>query len=395
MTVNIEPLVGKKHDAELRMQAIFEAGGPDLKLKAEQRDEIKAIDKELNDLMDQITLAQRANENEKNLAEYEKPEYKFSHSQGQMESKDARDTRTLAQKVWDSPQFKSRHLNGGKFAVELPGMEFKALMTTVAGFGPANDRTDIVVPIVLRPVQVPDIFPQINTDLNTVWYMVESTHTALNAVVAEGVAAGGDNTYIYTPTSAVIEKISGFLNVTEEQLEDVDGMASILQQDLMYDTMHVAEDECVTGAAGVLALAGQTTALLGNQPDTFARAITLVRHTGRAEPNYGIIHPNDWFDIWTLQDADGNYIWGSPATSPTQPRIWGIPFVVTTAETENTAVIGDFARYARLFIRRGVTIEVTDSHGTQFTQGIKTMKATMRLMPAFLRPTAFCTVTGL
>lgn len=400
MTVDIKALVGKKHDAEKRMQDIFDAGGAELKLSAQQRDEIKAIDKELADLQDQITLANRALDNEKSLKEYEKPEYKFSPSRGEMDNKAAEkdDTRTIAQKMLDSAQYKNRALNSGNFSLEIPNVELKTLMTLAAGFAPPNYRTDIVVPYALRPLMVQDLFPTVNTNLQIVYWMEETTHTNNAAVVAEGNAAT-DSAYAYTVRSATMEKITGWLPVTDEQLEDVDGIQAIITSDLMYDVNKIAEDEVTTGTYGVLSIVGQTQALGAlSQPDAFAKAITLCRGgagKGFSEPDAGIIHPNDWYDIWTLQDADGNYIWGSPAMPPAQPRIWGIPMAVTTAITENSAVIGAFRQWAKLWIKRGLTIEMSDSHSTYFTEGKKVIKATTRLIPTFGRPDAFVSVTGL
>ena len=104
-------------------------------------------------------------------------------------------------------------------------------------------------------------------------------------------------------------------------------------------------------------------------------------------------HPNDWQDIRLLRTADGIYIWGSPADSG-PARIWGMPVIITPAQTENTFVLGDYAQFSALYTKRGITIEVSDSHAHYFTRGMLAIRADMRIAMVHFRPEAFCTVTG-
>ncbi|TCO54147.1 capsid family protein [Actinocrispum wychmicini] len=101
--------------------------------------------------------------------------------------------------------------------------------------------------------------------------------------------------------------------------------------------------------------------------------------TGRALPNAAIIHPNDWQDIRLLRTADGLYIWGSPSE----------------AGPENTAVVGDFVNFSELSTRRGVDVQVSNSHADFFINGKQAIRADARAALLVYRPTAFCTVTGI
>jgi HK97 family phage major capsid protein len=106
------------------------------------------------------------------------------------------------------------------------------------------------------------------------------------------------------------------------------------------------------------------------------------------------MHPNDWQDLRLLRTADGLYIWGNPS-QPGMETIFGLPVVQTTFETQDTAVLGDFAGFSELALRRGIEFQVTNAHSTFFVEGKQMIRADMRGALLWYRPKAFCTVTGI
>jgi HK97 family phage major capsid protein len=208
-----------------------------------------------------------------------------------------------------------------------------------------------------------------------------------------------------TERSVPVEKIAVWIPVTEEQLEDVAGAGEFVNNRLTYmvrnrlDGQLIAGDGNTPNLRGVLNATSIQTQALGTDPklDAIYKAMTKIRGTsagtGFAEQSGITIHPNDWQDIRLLRTADGIYILGNP-TEPGPERLWGVPVVITSAETENTIVVGDFVNYSALYIKRGIAIEVTNSHGELFTSGVLAIKATMRAAAVYFRGTAFCKVTG-
>ena len=236
--------------------------------------------------------------------------------------------------------------------------------------------------------------------------MKETTFTNNAAEVLESIQGTvqtyGEGALALTETSDEVEKIAVWLPVTDEQLEDVAGIAAYINSRLTYmirarlDAQILVGDGSTPNLLGTLNLTSLLTQAKGNDPtpDALYKAMTQVRVTGFAEPSIVFIHPNDWQGIRLLTTADGIYLFGSPMEAGPS-RIWGVPVVQTTRETENTAIVGDYRGYSNLYIRKGVTLKVTDSHGNYFINGIQAIKAEMRCAMVHYRDTAFCEVTGI
>ncbi len=109
--------------------------------------------------------------------------------------------------------------------------------------------------------------------------------------------------------------------------------------------------------------------------------------------NAAVFHPNDWQDMRLLSTADRVYIWGSPSDLGPE-RIWGLRAAMAQALTEGTALVGD-TNYLELAVRRGIDVQVSNSHSTYFVEGKQAIRADMRVALVVYRPAAFATVTGI
>lgn len=280
-------------------------------------------------------------------------------------------------------------------------IDVKTLFETTAGWPPETTRTGRVVDAVTRPVQITQVIPSSPTSQAAIVYMEETTLTLNAAEVAEG-GAFAESAFELTERSSTVRKIAHFVPATDEQLEDEPSAGGYLDRRMRFgleqrlDTQILQGDGIAPNLEGILNKVGIQTYALAGEPalDAIHKGITLVNVTGRAVASAIMIHSNDWQAIRLVRTADGIYILGPP--TEVGPRtLWGLPVVINQVNTENTALVGDFANFVELRIKRGVTVKVSDSHDDFFIKGKQAIRADMRAALPIYRAAAFCTVTGI
>lgn len=408
----LEKLNAKRAElAAIFAKAATKVDGQDrYNLTPEQLEDVKARNAEIDDLARQVEEAKAVDEifqkNQKAIRDDNTPASHLPLGGGEPKGrgqKDAREAKSLGQMFTESESYLKRS-NSKNFEVILPDVDFlqqKTLMETGAGYAPQPIRTGRIVEYAHRRLVVADIIPQSNTDQSAVVYMEETTSTNAAATKAEG-AAAGESALVFTERNDPVREIATFLPVTQVQLEDVAGLQSFIDRRLLNFLELTKEVQLLTGdgnapnLTGFNVKSGVQTQAKGSDPvpDAIYKGITKVRSTGMAEPSGIVLHPNDWQDVRLLRTTDGIYIWGNPSEAGPE-RIWGLPVVPTTAQTENTALLGDFQLYSEIRNRRGSNIKVSDSHSDYFTKGILAIRADMRLALVIYRAAAFCKVTGI
>ncbi len=282
-------------------------------------------------------------------------------------------------------------------------IELKTLFQRSAGWDPEDVRSGRVELTPLRPaVHVIDFIPTGTIAQSDYKYMEETTHTASAVVeIAEGTTFG-EAALALTERSKPVEKIAAWLPMTDEQLEDEPAARSYIENRLTgmvqrrLDSQLLLGDGNTPNILGTENVSGKQSQALGADTimDASYKLFTLIRSDGFAEPSVAFIAPSKWQSVVLAKTADGQYIWGHPATVGPQ-TLWGVPVVQTTAVTSTKLVTGDYATYGMFFLKRGLDVQVTNSHSTDFINGKQAIRADMRGVMIHFRPKAFGVVTGL
>lgn len=279
--------------------------------------------------------------------------------------------------------------------------ETKTLFQTSAGWTPQTTRTGRVVPFATIPIEFLDSLPSATTDQVAVVYMEETTFTSTAAETAEG-GAYTEATLALTQRSSNVRKITVYLTVTDEQLEDVQYAEAYVDQRLQFMLRQRLEKQILTGDASGVNLQGlltwpsiQTQAKGADTgPEAIFKAMTLVMTTGASTPSHIIMNPLDWQNIRLLKDTTGNYIWGPPSAAGVD-TLWGLTVMKSQQLTSTNALVGDLNNHFQVVTKRGIEVQITNSNSTDFVNGKQAIRADFRIASVLFRPVAVCKVTGL
>ncbi len=332
--------------------------------------------------------------------------------------------KTLGEMFIESPaygDFKSRYggidgiikpstkgIQSGQFTADL-----KALVTgssaTSAGAAVRNDMYAPITDLVgERELTVDDLVSKGSTESDTIEYVRVTGKTNSAAPVVEASASSGtsgtkpESAMTLEVVSTTVKTIAHWIPITKRAASDAPQVRSLIDTFLRYGLEEELEDQELNGSGtgenfeGISTAVTQTVGSAGTSIDAIVDAIQTVRFTGRRRPDAMVINPLDWYsaDFLLAKDTPGNYIIGDPRASVEQLNtLWGLRVVVTDAQTENTALVGDF-RFAMRWAREGVSISVSDSHSDFFIRNLLAILGERRDAFGVLDVQAFCEVTG-
>lgn len=392
-----------------KLHTVFDEAGTEMdfdKVKSVSGDsraiaaQIKAWNDEATDLgkeRDDLVVVQKAAERDKEAREKGAP----STAERDRDLKGRKDAefKSFGQQFVESAQYKA---DGARGDVAHVDVELKTLFQRTDGWAPEVTRTGRIVPFATTPIDVLDLFPVVTTGQSANKYMQETVYTNNAAEVAEA-GTYTESAYKVVEVTDPIQKIGHSLPITDEELEDESQAKAYVEGRLVFGLRQRLNTQVLVGNGtapnlrGLLNVVGIQTQAKGADPvpDAVYKAmVKVMTGTGQAIPNAYVTNPLDWQDVRLLRTADGIYIWGSPSEAGPD-RIWGLQVALAQGLTVDTGVVGDFANFTQLVSRRGVDVQTTNSHGTDFLAGTQRIRADVRVGVTFYRPAAFATVTGI
>lgn len=270
------------------------------------------------------------------------------------------------------------------------------------------DRT--VVQAYRIRLTIDDLLAQGTISGNAISYLVEDAMEGDFATVAEGGTM--PQIHFVNPTSRTdaLKKISGFIDLTDEFIDDADFLKSEIDTRLLYRLAYVQEQQLLNGNGtgqnilGVLNRSGLQTETSAGPEDNFEavfRGMTKVDTNSGLPVDGLVIHPNDYQKFRLSKDGNQQYYGGGPFAGQyangggitLKPPLWDQKTVITPAIAEGTVAVGSWKLAATAYRKGGVHVEAATQHASNFTAGKVTIRGAVRRALAVRVPLGFCKVT--
>ena len=292
----------------------------------------------------------------------------------------------LAEKTDELKAMKEK--SGASVQIQLKAVGTMALSTNVTGQIPQAEREAGITRIVRRNPFILELV-NVGTIMSNVWEWVEQKNVeGGSAMTAEG-AAKSQTDFDLVVASANVKKVTAYIKVTKEMLDDVALLRSEIDQELTELINLRIDDQLLNGTGLTVNLTGIVTnatawaagafALSIPAPtnyDVLATAINQVR-VNLFEPTYIVMHPTDVTKMKLSKASDGHYVL-PPFSSVDGTTVEGIRVVANTGVTIDKFLVGDFTK-AGVRFKEGLTINV-GYENDDFTKNLVTILAEARLV---------------
>ena len=262
-------------------------------------------------------------------------------------------------------------------------------------------ESTVVVPIQYQPgivydpdrtEHIRDFIAQGTTNSNMVSFIQEYANTWTNAdTTTEGSELNQGDVDLKRVDAAVI-KLSVYGILSEEMMEDVDGLTSYLMARLPSKLRNEEDDQILNHATyGILTKATAYTDALADSDisyyDILADAVRQIRDD-EYQATAILLHPQDYTTLILTKDDNGQYV--TPyAFMNGRITVVGVPVYQTTAMTQGTFLVGDFKLGAQVFDRRQISIEFTNTNEDNFVKDMVTVRCTERIAICVYRSKCF------
>jgi HK97 family phage major capsid protein len=186
-------------------------------------------------------------------------------------------------------------------------------------------------------------------------------------------------------TSVKAQWIAGFMKMSVNLLNDVEGMTTFLQSRLPEKLLRVEDEQILNGNGvgsnllGIQSVGNYTAAAVAvtNRAETLVNAISQLENLDR-EANGILLNPADWYNLWLYKAAtSGEYTLPVNLVEKigSQMFIAGVPVFRSTAQTTFDYLVGDWNMGANFITREPARVEFFREDGTN----VQTNQVTVRI----------------
>ena len=274
------------------------------------------------------------------------------------------------------------------------------------------------VPTLFRPLVLEDLFSAAQATTNSVRYVSQGTATSGAAGVAEG-GTKPESTIGFITTDEPIKKVATSIQISDEALEDAPAVQTLINNQLTSFVQLETERQLLRGTSGGNEVQGLLTSrnvpvytagtAQGNTAEQLFKAANSMRGSAFLEPDWFVVHPDDYQKVRLVKDTAGQFMGGGPfmgqygsggqansgwLNGGPVDTLWGKPLYVSPLIGVGTALVGTRAG-AQVWSRGALSVEATNSHGNNFVLNLTAIRGERRLGLAMYRATGYVEVRGL
>ena len=250
-----------------------------------------------------------------------------------------------------------------------------------------------------RSVHVRQLIPVGSTTSDVVRFVKESGYSNGVAPKNEGQTLGQSH-FDMTATDANTQKIGTYFRISEEMLNDTPQLTSYLSSRAPEKLLQVEDTQILNGNGSAPNLSGIITDAADFAAGGFADAIESANEfdvltcalnqlsLANYSADYIMMNPTDFHKILLLKSTANEYLvkdWNQGL----QPRINGVPVILTTAITSDKYLVGNFGVGTQLWVRDNVSVEFFREDGTNVRDGFVTVRCQERVALTNYLPNAF------
>lgn len=296
-------------------------------------------------------------------------------------------------KTFDEGNFAAQLKSGQPFKMEVKAVADMTMSNNLLANG-ANDAIPTIQPgVVLKPGQARSFTDLVNTVPSATglyWIYKETGSEGSISTKTEGADASQID-YDITKTVNNVATIAGVTAISEEFLQDVDFVRSVLPQMILRDFKKVQNTNFSTALiAAISASAGVATV----DAEQLIDAIAELEGTNFM-PNGIVAKPANFARMYKTKDANGLYTLPSVMTSTPQGglQLEGIDLYKAnwSGIAANQAIVGDWS-YAKVVQAAPITIKFYENDYTLAKKGLVGVKISSRQSLALDNASAFLKV---
>lgn len=264
----------------------------------------------------------------------------------------------------------------------------------------APDRRPGIVPGAYLPLTLEAFLPKVPTTSGSIEFTKETAFTNNAAEVAEG-APKPESALTWALVNMPISTVAHWIKISRQLAADAPALAAYVDNRMRYGVNARVEAQLVVGdgvapnlsgfmKSGNYTAHGIANAALGTVLKKLVLIRTIIANLTAAgfPPDAIVMAAAEWaaIEIGLFTTVAGQTMYS--VNEAGTPVLFGLPVIQSTGMALDTVAVGNFAQSCTIYDREGVTVDMSESDGDNFTKNLITIRAERRLALVVERPAA-------